>query len=39
MTQITVDVILKGKDSRAEPHEIDLEKLEKTIVDYHIGST
>ena len=39
MTQITVDVISKGKNSRAEPHEIDLEKLEKAIVDYHIGST
>ena len=39
MTQITVGVISKGKNSRAEPNEIDLEKLEKTIVDYHIGST
>jgi len=38
MTQITIDVISKGENGRAEPHEIDLEKLEKAIVNYHIGS-
>lgn len=38
MTQITIDVISKGENGRAEPHEIDLGKLEKAIVDYHIGS-
>jgi beta-glucosidase len=38
MTQVTVDVVSKGDDGRAEPHALDQEKLEKAILEYHVGS-
>ena len=38
MTQVTVDVVSRGADGRQEPHALDQAKLEKAIVDYHVGS-
>lgn len=38
MTQVAVDVVSKGSDGRAEPHALDAAKLEKAIVEHHVGS-
>ncbi|MFI2742797.1 glycoside hydrolase family 3 N-terminal domain-containing protein [Zhouia sp. PK063] len=40
MTQITIDVITKGKDrySSEEPIALDIEKTKRALIDYHIGS-
>jgi beta-glucosidase len=38
MTQVAIDVVSKGPDGRTEPHALDPAKLEKAIVEYHVGS-
>jgi beta-glucosidase len=38
MTQVTIDVVSQGSDGRLEPHALDKAKLEKAILQYHIGS-
>jgi beta-glucosidase len=38
MTQVTIDVISKGKDGRDEPHALDMQKLRTAILNYHVGS-
>jgi beta-glucosidase len=38
MTQVTIDVVSKGADGRLEPHALDAGKLEKAILNYHVGS-
>jgi beta-glucosidase len=38
MTQVTIDVVSEGADGRKEPHGIDPAKLEKAILQYHVGS-
>ena len=39
MTQLNIDVVSKGKVySLVEPHELDIEKLKKAIVEYGVGS-
>ena len=38
MTQVTVDVVSKGKDGRDEPHALDMQKLRTAILNYHVGS-
>jgi len=38
MTQVTIDVVSKDADGKAEPYGIDQAKLEKAILQYHVGS-
>jgi beta-glucosidase len=38
MTQVTIDVVSRGADGREEPHQLDQAKLEKAILEYHVGS-
>ncbi|MEW6509850.1 MAG: glycoside hydrolase family 3 N-terminal domain-containing protein [Bacteroidota bacterium] len=38
MTQVTIDVVSKGVDGRLEPHELDSAKLDRAILQYHVGS-
>jgi beta-glucosidase len=38
MTQVALDIVSKGEKGTQEPHEIDTAKLEKAVVDYHVGS-
>jgi beta-glucosidase len=38
MTQVTIDVVSKGKDGRDEPHALDMQKLRTAILNYHVGS-
>lgn len=38
MTQVAIDVVSMGADGRQEPHALDPAKLEKAILQYHVGS-
>lgn len=38
MTQVTIDVVSKGPDGRTEPHQLDMAKLEKAVIESHVGS-
>ncbi len=38
MTQVAIEVVSKGKDGKAMPHEIDAEKLGEALTKYHVGS-
>ena len=38
MTQVTIDVVSRGKDGRDEPHALDMQKLRDAILNYHVGS-
>lgn len=38
MTQVTIDVVSQGADGRREPHEIDPARLDRAILQYHVGS-
>jgi beta-glucosidase len=38
MTQVAIDVVSMGADGRLEPHALDPVKLEKAILQYHVGS-
>jgi beta-glucosidase len=38
MTQVAIDVVSRGPDGRLEPHQIDAAKLERAVVEYHVGS-
>ncbi len=38
MTQVTIDVVSKGRDGRDEPHALDMEKLRTAIQKYNVGS-
>jgi beta-glucosidase len=38
MTQVTIDVVSRSADGRSGPHNLDSAKLEKAILDYHVGS-
>ncbi len=38
MTQVAIDVISEGADGPTEPHAIDPKKLERAIIEHHVGS-
>lgn len=38
MTQVTIDVVSRGDDGRLEPHALDPAKLDRAVLDYHVGS-
>lgn len=38
MTQVTIDVVSQGADGKKEPHALDPAKLERAILQYHVGS-
>ena len=38
MTQVTIEVVTKDVDGKVEPYGIDRAKLEKAILQYHVGS-
>jgi beta-glucosidase len=38
MTQVCIDVVSRGSDGRTEPHQLDMAKLEKAILEHHVGS-
>ena len=38
MTQVTIDVVSVGPDGRLLPHALDPAKLERAILQYHVGS-
>lgn len=38
MTQVAINVVSKGPDGTLEPHQIDAAKLEKALLESHVGS-
>jgi beta-glucosidase len=38
MTQVTIDVVSRGADGRELPHALDSAKLDRALLQYHVGS-
>jgi beta-glucosidase len=38
MTEVCIDVVSRGNDGRFEPHQLEMAKLEKAILEHHVGS-